>query len=393
MRKSLLTCLLLAGCAYPQTSPPMPKSLHDGFLVLDSHLDVPMHFAREGWSFADAHTLENDVVQVDIPHMAAGNLDGGFFTIYTAQGPLTDKGYADARDFALGRSDEIDAMLIMNADKILPARTAADVRRISAKGKLIAFKSMENSYPLGEDLGLLQEFYNRGVRMAGPVHSANNQFADSSGDSPKWNGLSPLGREWVKEMNRLGVVIDGSHASDAAFDQMVALSETPLLLSHTSPKALSDLPRNLDDARIRKLAASGGAICVSTIFLSPMNLPPAKAEVFGKLDRIASMSPAEQTRFVKDWNALEKSEPLWAVDFEEYMVAVLHVIKVAGVDHTCFGGDWDGGGGFEGFRDITALPKVTARLKQAGYSDGDIEKMWSGNMLRILEAADAAREK
>ena len=393
MRKSLLICLLLAGCSTPQVLPSRPGNLHSNFLVLDSHLDVPLHFGREGWSFGDAHTLENDIVQVDIPRMAAGNLDGGFFAIYTAQGPLTEQGYADARDFAFGRSDEIDAMLAQNADRILPARTAADARRINAAGKLIAFKSMENSYPLGNDLGLLQEFYKRGVRMAGPVHSSNNQFADSSGDSPNWNGLSPLGREWVKEINRLGMVIDGSHASDAAFDQMVALSKTPLILTHTSPKALSDLPRNLDDARIRKLAASGGAICVSTIYMSPMNLPPAKAKLFGTLEEINTLSPAEQAQFVKDWNAMEKNEPLWAVDFEKYMTAVLHVIKVAGVDHTCFGGDWDGGGGFKGFADITALPKVTERLKKAGYSDIDIEKMWSGNILRILEAANVAREK
>ncbi len=393
MRKSLLICFLLSGCANPQTLPTAPENLHSSFLVLDTHLDVPMHFAREGWSFADAHTLENDVVQVDIPRMAAGNLDGGFFAIFTAQGPLTARGYEAARDFALGRSDEIDAMLAQNADKILLARTAADARRIDADGKLIAFKSMENSYPLGTDLDLLQEFYKRGVRLAGPVHSANNQFADSSGDTPKWNGLSPLGREWVKEMNRNGMVIDGSHASDATFDQLVALSKTPLILTHSSPKTVSDLPRNLDDTRIRKLAASGGAICVSTIFLSPMNLPPAKAEIFGKLDSIGSMTPTEQAEFVKVWNELEKSEPLWAVDFEKYMAAVLHVIEVAGVDHTCFGGDWDGGGGFAGFEDITALPRVTERLKQAGYSDTDLEKMWSGNILRILDAADAGRER
>ena len=393
MKKSLLACCFFAGCTHPQAQLPAMQNPHSGFLVLDTHLDVPLHFARQGWSFADAHTLDNDIVQVDIPRMAAGNLDGGFFAIYTPQGPLTDKGFADARDFAFKRSDEIDAMLAKNADKILPARTAADVKRINAAGKLIALKSMENSYPLGEDIGLLQEFYRRGVRMAGPVHSSNNQFADSSGDSPKWNGLSPLGRKWVQEMNRLGMVIDGSHASDAAFDQMVALSETPLILTHTSPKAMSGLPRNLDDARIRKLAASGGAICVSTIYLSPMNLPPAKADLFDKLDSIGTMSPAEQAAFVKDWNAMEKSEPLWAVDFDRYMKAVLHVINVAGVDHTCFGGDWDGGGGFKGFEDITALPKVTARLKQAGYSDTDIEKMWSGNILRILEAANAAKGK
>lgn len=391
MKKSLLICLLLAGCAHTPVPSPKSDNIHDRFLVLDTHLDVPLHFGREGWSFGDAHTLEDDIVQVDIPRMAAGNLDGGFFAIYTEQGPLTEQGYANARDFALLRSDEIDAMLAENSEKILPARTAADARSIDTQGKLIAFKSMENSYPLGNDLGLLQEFYKRGVRMAGPVHSANNQFADSSGDSPKWNGLSPLGREWVREMNRLGMIIDGSHASDAAFDQMVALSTTPLILSHTSPKALSDLPRNLDDTRIRKLAASGGAICVSTIYLSPMNLPPAKAELFGTLEVVNKLSPAEQAQFVRDWNAMEKSEPLWAVDFEKYMSAVLHVIKVAGVDHTCFGGDWDGGGGFKGFADITALPWVTEKLKQEGYSDTDIEKMWSGNILRLVEVADQAR--
>ena len=393
MKKTILASLLLAGCAQNAAMVSTPLDKHANYLTLDTHLDTPMHFAREGWSFADAHDMTNDVVQVDIPRMAAGNLDGGFFVIYTQQGVLTDEGYSAARDFAFGRSDEIDAVIARYPDRIQPARTAADARRLNADGKLIAFKSMENSYPLGNDLGLLKEFYRRGVRMAGPVHSRNNQFADSSGDKPKWNGLSPLGREWVNEMNRLGMVIDASHSSDAAFDQLLALSKTPLILSHTSPKALSNQPRNLDDARIRKLADAGGAICVSTVFLTPMKLSSEKSKAYNKLDHIAEMSPAEQAEFVKQWRALEQSEPLWPIDFERYMTAVLHVAETAGVDHTCFGADWDGGGGFTGFEDITVLPKVTARLKQAGYSDADIEKMWSGNVLRVLKKAQAAREK
>ncbi len=393
MKKILLAGLLLTGCAQNAVLEPSLADVHAKYLTLDTHLDTPMHFAREGWSFSDAHDMTNDVVQVDIPRMAAGNLDGGFFVIYTQQGPLTDEGYAAARDFALGRSDEIDAVIARYPDKIQPAKTAEDARRLDAEGKLIAFKSMENSYPLGKDLDMLREFYQRGVRMAGPVHSRNNQFADSSGDKPKWNGLSPLGREWVNEMNRLGMVIDASHSSDAAFDQMLALSKTPLILSHTSPKALSAQPRNLDDARIRKLAHAGGAICVSTVFLTPMNLSPEKTKAYNKLDNIADMAPADQAEFVQEWRALEQSEPLWPIDFERYMAAVLHVAETAGVDHTCFGADWDGGGGFPGFEDITALPKLTWRLKQAGYSDSDIEKMWSGNVLRLLEKAQAAREK
>src|SRR5690606_18230290 len=153
-----------------------------------------MHFERAGWNFADRHELATDLSQLDIPRMKDGNLDGGFFAIYTEQGPLTAEGYAAALAHARKRSDEIDRMVADNAGVIGAARTAEDARRLNKEGKLIAFKSMENSYPLGLDLSLLKEFYERGVRLAGPVHGLNNQFADSATDKPKWNGLSPLGR-------------------------------------------------------------------------------------------------------------------------------------------------------------------------------------------------------
>src|SRR3546814_5458306 len=122
----------------------------------------------------------------------------------------------------------------------------------------------------------------RGVRLAGPGHSSNNQFADAATETPRWNGLSPLGRQWVAEMNRLGMVIDASHASDDAFDQMLALSKTPLLLSHSGSRDVFDHPRNLDDARIRKLAEAGGAICVTTVYLSDMNLTPEREKLFAR---------------------------------------------------------------------------------------------------------------
>lgn len=378
----------LAGCS---TLPPGEMEsavapLHDRMLVLDTHLDTPIHFGRQGWSFADRHALASDLAQLDMARMKDGNLDGGFFVIYTEQGPLTDAGYAAALDFARGRSDLIDRIIASSPALIGSATTVADARRLDSEGRLIAFKAIENSYPLGDDLSLLQEFYDKGVRLAGPVHSKNNQFADSATDTPRWNGLSPLGKRWVAEMNRLGMVIDASHSSDATFDQMLELSKYPILLSHSSLRSAHEHPRNLDEGRLRKLAAKGGAMCVSTVFLSEMNLSPERAELFGAYERIGSMTPAQQADLTRRWRELDKTEQMWAADFEHYMAMVSRAIEVGGVDHICFGADWDGGGGIAGIEDISALPKVTERLREAGYSEKDIEKMWSGNVLRVLDA-------
>ena len=394
-RTFLPLCLIaLAGCTPAGVEGPAdPLDLHRDLLVLDTHLDTPINFGREGWDFAAAHTVANEIAQVDLGRMAQGHLDGGFFVIYTEQGPLTAEGYSDALAFARTRSDTIDREIARHPDLIRPALTAADAERLAAEGKLIAFKSIENASPLGEDLSLLKEFYDRGVRMAGPVHSKNNQFADSSGDEPRWNGLSPLGRRWVAEMNRLGMVIDGSHASDAAFDQMLELSHAPIILSHSSPRAAFDHPRNLDDARVRKLAEKGGAMCMTTVFLSDMKLSDRRAELFGRYERISELSADEQVELVRQWRELDRTEPMWATTFEQYIAALLHLIEVAGVDHVCFGADWDGGGGIAGLEDITSLPVVTQRLLEAGYSRADIEKMTSGNVLRILRAAQDAAGK
>lgn len=384
----LLTATALTACStggdQPKAAPEAP--LHSRMLVLDTHLDTPLHFERTGWSFADRHALADDMAQLDIPRMKDGNLDGGFFAIYTEQGPLTAKGYADALAFARARSALIDRTIAKYPDAIAPARTAADAVRLNKEGKLIAFKSMENSYPLGEDLSLLQEFYDKGLRLAGPVHSKDNQFADSATGEGRWKGLSPLGKQWVAEMNRLGIVIDASHSSDAAFDQMLELSKYPILLSHSSLRSAYDHPRNLDEGRLKALAAKGGAMCISTIFMSEMKMSAARGELFGKYERIGSLSPAEQADLNRQWRELDKTEALWAADFEDYMTMVLRAIEVGGVDHICFGADWDGGGGLPGIEDISALPKVTERLQAAGYSDADIEKMWSGNILRVLAA-------
>lgn len=392
MKLKLALAALLASAAASTTSAGDTAALHDRLLTLDTHLDTPINFGRPGWDFSQRHSYEDDIAQVDLARMRDGALDGGFFVIYTEQGPLTAQGYADALAFARGRSDLIDATMRRYRKLIRPALTAEDAVRLDKQGKLFAFKSIENSYPLGGDLSLLAEFYRRGVRMAGPVHSKNNQFADSATDQPQWGGLSPLGRAWVAEMNRLGMVIDASHASDAAFDQLLELSSAPILLSHSSLRSTFDHPRNLDEGRLRALAAKGGALCISTIFMSPMRMGPARAELFAAYENSATLSPEQQADLVRKWRALDRTEPMWDVDFEAYMAMVLRAIEVAGVDHICFGADWDGGGGLAGIEDISALPKVTERLRQAGYSEAELAKMWSGNVLRIMASAQAKRK-
>lgn len=365
------------------------KALHERMLVLDTHLDTPIHFARAGWDVTKRHTVVDDLSQVDLPRMIEGGLDGGFFVVFTPQGPLTKDGYAAARDHALVRLAAIRETVAAHADRMELALTADDARRIAKSGKRVVFQSMENSYPVGEDLSLVWTLKRLGVRMAGPVHSRNNQLADSSTDKPRWRGLSPLGKRWVVEMNRAGLLIDGSHASDAALEQLIALSKTPVVLSHTGTRHVFDHARNVDDARLQKLAASGGVIQMNSLFLTALNESPKLEAVLVKLDVVETLSPAEQQLMIAAYRALDAKDRVTSpgATFETFMTGLLHVIAVAGVEHVGIGCDWDGGGGVEGLDDVTALPKITARLRAAGYSETDIEKIWSGNVLRVLDAA------
>lgn len=390
----LLIALALAACAGSGEQGAAPETasaaaIHARLLTLDTHLDTPTHFARPGWNLADRHELATDVAQVDLPRMAEGGLDGGFFVIYTPQGELTEQGYAEALAFARRRQREILTEITDNRAAIELITTAEGAIRADAAGRRFAFQSIENSYPLGEDITLLREFHTNGVRMAGPVHSRTNQFADSTTGEPRWGGLSPLGYELIAEMNRLGIVVDGSHSSDATFDDLIGASATPIILSHSGPKWAFDHPRNIDDARIRRLAQSGGVIAVNSIFLAPLVDTPERDAIDARLDRLAGMTPEEQAATVRDLRELDQRQTYTASTFEQFMASLLHLIEVAGVDHVAFGADWDGGGGVEGMRDITALPRITERLLAAGYSEADIEKMWSGNVLRLLRQAEA----
>jgi membrane dipeptidase len=362
---------------------------HERMIVIDTHLDIPERWDDGQWDFGVRHQHGEDGSQVDLPRMDEGGLDGGFLVIYTPQGALTPEGYRAARDAALVRAAAIRRVLGENRGRIGLALTPDDALRLARAGRHFAFISMENSWPLGEDLSLLTTFHRLGVRLAGPVHFRNNQLGDSATDTPRWNGLSPLGRMWVAEMNRLGILIDASHSSDAVFDQLLEASRVPIIASHSGPRAIYNHPRNLDDARLRRLAAAGGLLMINSVYLAAADNSPEREAIGDRHKLWANLTAAERAQLLRDEAALNRVRPAGAADFDLYMRSLLHAIQVMGVDHVGLGADWDGGGGVIGMEDVTALPRISARLRREGLSEPDIAKVMGGNLLRVLRQAQA----
>jgi membrane dipeptidase len=369
-------------------------------VVLDTHFDTPANLGRPGWSILDRHDTARDGSQVDLPRMIDGGVDGGFFVVFTPQGARGAPGNALARDHALYRVAEIREMVARHSDRFDLALTADDPARILAARKRFVFMSMENGSPVAGDLSLMQAFYRLGVRMIGPVHFRNSDLADSATDTPEWGGLSPAGRSFVAEANRLGMVIDASHASDAALDQMIALSEAPLILSHSGCKDVFNHPRNVDDARLRALAAKGGVIQINA-FSAYMVPTPRIPEREAALKDLANslgvsgqdMTDAQRKAFIEGRKAIDARWPVPRANIDDFMKHMLHALALVGSDHVGVSGDFDGGGGIDGLNDVSDFPEITRRLLAAGYSAADINKIWGGNALRVLKASEAVRDR
>ncbi|MCR5879921.1 dipeptidase [Phenylobacterium sp. J367] len=398
-RRIAALAVLLAATAAPALAQPKAaiskadRDLHENLTVLDTHFDTPALFNVEGWRIIDRHDVAKDGSQVDYPRMVEGGVDGGVFVVFTAQGPRTPEGNAAARDFALVRITEIREMAARYSDKFQVVTTAAEARKLANTPKKFVFISLENSYPLGRDLTLMETFYDLGARMMSPVHTANNDLADSATAPAEHGGLSPLGKQWVAEANRLGVLIDASHASDAATEQMIELSKAPIILSHTGAKAIFDHPRNIGDDLMRKLAAKGGVIQLNALSNYMITVPP-NAERDAALRELNRKYGRPKTRAAMEAATAERAAILARygtprATFDDFVKHLLHAIEVAGIDHVGISGDFDGGGGLTGFEDILDFPDITAALRAKGYSKADIDKVWGGNALRVFEQAQA----
>lgn len=369
-------------------------SLHERILVLDSHLDTPANFARAGWEIQADHSTWGAFSQVDLPRMRDGGLDGGFWVIYTGQGDRSPRDNLRAQEHGLVRLTEIRETVAAHPQDLAIAYRADDAVDIAAAGKRVVYIAMENASPLAADPGLLKVYHRLGLRMLGITHVRNNEFGDSSNTAPEWNGLSPAGKALVADANRLGIVLDASHASDAVFDQLLELSRAPIVLSHSGAKALYDHPRNIDDARIRRLAARGGVLQVNAYggYLVPVAESAERRRELDALEaRLGGYDTLDEAG-VLAWLAAEAQidarHPVRKATFDDYMRHLLHILEVAGVDHVGIGADWDGGGGVDGLEDVTHLPRITQALLDAGYSEQDVEKIWGGNLLRVMREVE-----
>lgn len=366
------------------------EAIQRKLVTLDTHLDTPAHLVRPGFDIMERHTYGHDFSQVDVPRMQEGALDGGFWVLYTPQGPLTTEGYQQSRDTVLLRVLAVRTMVTEHPETFALALEPDDASEIKKAGKHIVYMSMENSYPLGTDMSLLETFYKFGLRMAGPVHFKNNQLGDSSTDPEgvKWGGLSPLGETFVSEANRLGIVLDGSHAHDETVKDMIKLSKTPIILSHTGVKAIYDHPRNIDDDLLKQLAESGGVIQMNAYsdYLTALPENPERKEAYKGLMAMVKQG-ADHKDLLEKRREIEHEHPAVKASFDVYMKHFLHALAVVGPKHVGIGADWDGGGGVDDMMDVVNLPMITQRLLEEGYTEEDLADIWSGNALRVLQQA------
>jgi membrane dipeptidase len=398
-RIPFLGSLLISVVTAASDITPAVRALHERVLVMDTHFDTAANLARPGWDVTQRHSYAEDFTQVDLPRLIEGGVDGGFWTIYTRQGPRTPEGFAAARDTALQIALRIHKMVAAHRARFEIALRADDAPRIAAAGRQVVFLSLENGYPLGHDLTLVKTFQSLGVRLLGLVHTTNNDVGDSASDvkGREWGGLSPFGREVVAEANRLGMVVDPSHASDAVLDQVLELSTTPILLSHSGCKAVFDHPRNVPDDLLRKVAAKGGVIQMNAFSGYVAKFPVSPERNAAQRDFIAKSggpgafsTPERFAAYLAARRDFEQKFPRQRAPFDAFFAHVLHALKIVGPDHVGISGDFDGGGGVEGFDDVTGAPRITADLVAAGYSEADIAKVWGGNVLRVLRAAETA---
>jgi membrane dipeptidase len=399
----MMTSLLVATIAAAATAIAQDAgTLHAELFTLDTHVDVlPVQ------ELGDASLLSRDDLQVDIRKMETGGLDAAFFILFSPQGPLTPAGYEVAREEAVARYATIRRMLHEYPDRIELARSVAEAKRIHAAGKLVAFLGMENGNPLAGDPGNLQWYYDLGVRYLGLMHIGHNDLGDSANpDTSKGEtetlhgGLTAAGRAVVAEANRLGIMVDVSHAHRVTAIEMVQASRAPVIASHSAVRALNDIPRNMNDDQLRAVAATNGVVQIVAFgtFLrkgSQERLPAliALAQSMGITSRRfdpQSLPPEKREQYLAARAEIDRKYPESTATVADLADHIDYAVKLIGIDHVGIASDFGGGGGIGGWRNAGETANVTAALSARGYSTTDLQKLWGGNLLRVMSAVEKA---
>jgi membrane dipeptidase len=343
--------------------------IHNKILTIDTHLDTPLimdiypDFFGEEFDLSQRYQnadFQGFVFrQVDFPRMKEGGLDAGFFVAFVSQGARDDEGNQAAIEAALGLIDLIYEKVDAHPDLAKVVSAPKDAYRLQKESKRAIYIGIENGYAIGNDLSMVESYYDLGARYMTLSHSSNNDICDSSTDpqGPEHGGLSPFGEEVVAEMNRLGMMVDISHISDDAVWDVLAITTAPIIASHSNARVLYDHPRNLSDDLLDAIAENGGVVQVNLLYVSPND--PDTGE------RISTVSDV--------------------VDHID------HIVKVAGINHVGIGSDFDGGAVVDGCEDVSKLEAITLELVKRGYTKNEIHKIWSGNFMRVFrEVEDVA---
>lgn len=330
--------------------------------------------------------------EFDFERAREGGLNAAFLAVYVP----ADVDGPEAFELALELMGIVETLAAEHPESCRIGTSAADVESGFREGRLVLAMGMENGSPIGDDLANLRDFFDRGIRYLTLVHSRNNQISDSSFDSARrWHGLSPFGRDVVREMNRLGMMVDVSHASDEAFDQILDISRVPVIASHSSCRRFTPgWERNLSDDMIRRLAAGGGVVQINfgSMFITEA-YRKASSALFSHLgplmDRQGLSSGSPEIRDARrKWETLH---PLPGVSVSDVADHIDHVVRIAGVDHVGLGSDFDGVDGHlpEGLRDVSRYPNLIRELRDRGYSVADIRKICSENLLRVWRVVES----
>jgi membrane dipeptidase len=368
--------------------------LHFSSIVVDTHDDTTQRFLDGKFDISERYSDGS----IDLPRMREGGLSAIFFSIWIPS-KITGAG---AVNRAIEQIEAVRAQVNFHPKELVLATTAAEVRAARKEGKIAALMGVEGGHMINSDLDVVRKFADLGVRYMTLTHSRNNEWADSSTDKPAHNGLTDFGKDVIREMNRLGIMVDISHVSDKTFYDALEISKAPMIASHSSCRSLCDAPRNMTDQMMKDLAAKGGVIQINyhVGFLSQEFRNAEKAhpeinkaigeEVQKRCGNNEACQLLEGDRLTREY--VERGK-LPRVDWTKIIEHIDHAVKVAGVDHVGLGSDFDGANMPYGMEDATKLPKITEALLRKGYSEGDVRKILGENTLRVMAEAERVSQE
>jgi len=378
---------LFTQSASPDQLSARAKELHERAIVVDTHDDTTQRLIFENAFDIGARNKDGNI---DIPLMREGGLDAIFFSIWVTgdvTGPIAVKR-------ALDQIDAVREAVRTHPDLVL-ASTAADVRRAASNKKIAVLMGMEGGHMIDNDLGLLRIYAALGVRYLTLTHSLNTTWADSSGDKPSHNGLTPFGRDVVRELNRLGIMVDISHVSDKTFFDALEVTKAPVIASHSSCRAISNAPRNMTDDMLRALSKNGGVVMINynAGFLSEeFRAATRSAELSAGIEAATKRCAGNEACSIREGERINQEAmikgDLPRVTWEKIIEHIDHAVKIAGIDHVGLGSDFDGAVMPLGMEDVSKLPKITDALLKKGYPERDIQKILGGNILRVMEQVE-----